>query len=131
VAWDTPPHLIIEVEHVPGFARGRERSSEYPAFRRTLPALRTIAVSRFDAEGQIRLPGSRASMTQASQTGQPVHARFRVGDSTNSRHVLAYVAEPDTAAHVLSVAARITAATPAYRLELRQDHEVAAVVGVT
>jgi hypothetical protein len=69
------PDLIIDIERVPGFARGRERGPEYPAFRRTLVAHDTIALSRFDAEGEIVLP--------AGDTG-PVRAGFRVAESANS-----------------------------------------------
>jgi hypothetical protein len=67
--------LIVDIERVPGFARGRERGPEYPGFRRTRVADDTIALSRFDAEGEIVVPAS---------PGEPVRARFRVGDSANS-----------------------------------------------
>src|SRR5690606_2367179 len=67
--------LIVEVERVPGFARGRERGPEYPGFRRARVAHDTIRLSRFDAEGDIVLPAA---------SSEPVRARFRVGDSANS-----------------------------------------------
>lgn len=70
-----PPHLVVEIETVPGLARGRPRSPDYPGFERALLDPRTIGLRRFDAEGRIRLPDRR---------GQPVHATFRVGDSANS-----------------------------------------------
>jgi hypothetical protein len=69
------PDLIIDIERVPGFASGRQRGPEYPAFRRARIGHDTIALSRFDAEGEIVLP--------AGDTG-PLRARFRVGDSANS-----------------------------------------------
>jgi hypothetical protein len=69
------PDLIIDVEHVPDFARGRARSPAYPAFDAHLRGPRHVALSRFDAEGELVLPDS---------PGGPVHGRFRVGDSPNS-----------------------------------------------
>jgi hypothetical protein len=68
-------HLVVEVEQVPGFAAGRARGPEYPAFRKQMTSAGTIALSRFDAEGELALPDG---------PDEPVRARFRVGDSTNS-----------------------------------------------
>lgn len=69
------PDLLLEIEHVPDFARGRARSPAYPAFDARLRGAREVALSRFDAEGEIVLPDA---------PGTPVHGRFRVGDSPNS-----------------------------------------------
>ena len=69
------PDLIIDIEHIPDFARGRARSPAYPAFDAHLRGPRHVALSRFDAEGELVLPDS---------PGGPVHGRFRVGDSANS-----------------------------------------------
>jgi hypothetical protein len=74
-AADLIPDLIIDIEHVPDFARGRARSPAYPAFDAHLRGPRHVALSRFDAEGELVLPDS---------PGGPVHGRFRVGDSANS-----------------------------------------------
>lgn len=72
---DLMPDLMIDIEHVPDFARGRARSPTYPAFDAQLRSPRHVALSRFDAEGELVLPDS---------PGGPVHGRFRVGDSPNS-----------------------------------------------
>lgn len=72
---DAAPDLIVDIERVPGFARGRERGPEYPGFRRVRVADDTIRLVRFDAEGEVVLPAGEA---------EPVRARFRVGDSANS-----------------------------------------------
>ncbi len=47
------------------------------------------------------------------------------------RHVLVYVAEPATAARVLSAAAQLVAAVPCYRLEFAKNPAVARVLGIT
>ena len=70
-----PPDLVLDIEHVPDFARGRTRSPAYPAFDARLRGPRQVALSRFDAEGEIVLPEAPEG---------PVHGRFRVGDSPNS-----------------------------------------------
>lgn len=72
------PGLVIEVERVPGLGQGRSRSPAYPAFDASRVAADTIALSRFDAEGQVVLPPEPAG------DHAPVRARFRVGDSANS-----------------------------------------------
>lgn len=72
---DLAPDLLIDIEHVPDFARGRARSPSYPAFDARLRGAREVALSRFDAEGEIVLPEA---------PGGTVHGRFRVGDSPNS-----------------------------------------------
>lgn len=74
-ASDLLPDLVIDIEHVPDFARGRARSPAYPAFDARLRGPRHVALSRFDAEGEIVLPETPDG---------PVHGRFRVGDSPNS-----------------------------------------------
>jgi hypothetical protein len=69
--------LLIDMEHIPGFAHGRPRSPAYPAFDARLLGPRHLALSRFDAEGELVLP-------DAGAPDGPVHGRFRVGDSPNS-----------------------------------------------
>lgn len=69
------PDLVLDIEHVPGFASGRARSPAYPAFDARLRGPRHVALSRFDAEGELVLPDAPDG---------PVHGRFRVGDSPNS-----------------------------------------------
>jgi hypothetical protein len=69
------PALVIDIEHVPGFASGRARSPAYPAFDARLRGPRQVALSRFDAEGELVLPEAGDG---------PVHGHFRVGDSPNS-----------------------------------------------
>lgn len=70
-----PPALEVEFEKVPGFARGRRRGPGYPGFERTWVAPDTVALSRFDAEGELVLP---------QRQGAPIRARFRGGDSANT-----------------------------------------------
>jgi hypothetical protein len=46
------------------------------------------------------------------------------------RHILVYVAEANTAAHVLRVASRFSADTPCYRLEFAKDPGVSRALGI-
>lgn len=69
------PGLDIAIERVPGFASGRPRGPAYPAFHTALTGPGTIALTRFDAEGQVTVP---------PDDDAPVRARFRVGESPNS-----------------------------------------------
>ena len=67
---DAAPRLTIDITRVDGF--DRERTAEYPAFRkRALPDGR-LHVERFDAEGEVAVGDL------------PLHAEFRVGPSANS-----------------------------------------------
>lgn len=71
--------VILDIERVPGFATGRDRGPEYPAFNRRSLGNGRIALSRFDAEGEIELPRSDEPLQKA-----PLRGRFRVGESGNS-----------------------------------------------
>jgi hypothetical protein len=73
------PDLILEIERVPGFGRERPRSASYPAFDAELRAPRRLGLRRYDAEGELTLPG---------RDGEPVRGRFRVGESANSLEAL-------------------------------------------
>jgi hypothetical protein len=73
------PDLIVEIERVPGFGRERSRSASYPAFDAELRAPRLLGLRRYDAEGEVALPG---------RDGEPVRGRFRVGESANSLEAL-------------------------------------------
>lgn len=70
------PDLVVEIETIPGFAEGRRRGPEYPAFQRSLRAPNVVLLSRFDAEGEVILPPE-------SEKG-PIRARFHVGESANT-----------------------------------------------
>lgn len=69
------PGLVIDVTTDPAFPLGRRRGPRYPAFERRLIGPREVALSRFDAEGTLRLP---------ADDRDPVRARFVLGNSTNS-----------------------------------------------
>lgn len=71
-----PPGLIMDIETVPQFSTGRQRGPEYPAFRQQALEPGRVALSRFDAEGEISLPRNDPS--------EPVRGHFRVGESQNS-----------------------------------------------
>jgi hypothetical protein len=73
------PALILDIERIPGFGHGRSRSASYPAFDAELRAPRRLGLRRYDAEGEIELPGP---------DGEPVRGRFRVGESANSLEAL-------------------------------------------
>lgn len=64
----------------------------------------------------------------------PVHRRTRRPTTLALRellrHVLAYVAEPDTADRVLGIAVQLATEIPCYELEFRKDLEVADVLGI-
>ncbi|ACY13084.1 hypothetical protein [Haliangium ochraceum] len=72
---DWAPALELWCICEPGFARGRARTPAYPAFDVRVTEPRRLALSRFDAEGELELPAS---------ADEPVRARFRVGESVNS-----------------------------------------------
>lgn len=67
--------LLLEIERIPGFWRGRPRSPAYPAFDATLREPDTLALSRYDAEGELSLPDADHA---------PLRGRFRVGESPSS-----------------------------------------------
>jgi hypothetical protein len=73
------PDLIVEIERIPGFGRERSRSASYPAFDAELRAPRLLGLRRYDAEGELALPGHE---------GEAVRGRFRVGESANSLEAL-------------------------------------------
>lgn len=82
-----PPGLVIEVERVPGLGRDRARNPAYPAFDSVWQPPDTVVLSRFDAEGRVVVPVADLAGSLSSggdPRGQPVRARFRVGDSPNS-----------------------------------------------
>jgi hypothetical protein len=87
--------------------------------------------------GGVGLPhGARAPLAEAHVLVQaPRHRRTPLSRTEAVRallpHVLAYVAEPETAALALAAAAALTAAVPCYRLEFAKDPGVAAVLGIT
>jgi hypothetical protein len=69
------PGLEMAIERIPGFASGRARGPAYPAFQAALTGPGIIALTRFDAEGQVTVPPDDET---------PVRAHFRVGESPNS-----------------------------------------------
>ncbi len=71
----TAPHLVLEIERIHGFGRGRNRGAQYPAFETSRLGPRTLSLSRFDAEGVLHIPRGLS---------EPVRGQFRVGDSANS-----------------------------------------------
>jgi hypothetical protein len=82
------PDLILEIERVPGFGRERARSASYPAFDVALRAPGRLGLARYDAEGELALPG---------RAGEPVRGRFRVGESPNSLEALVRIGVSVTA----------------------------------
>jgi hypothetical protein len=76
------PGLILEIERVPGLARGRRRGPEYPGFACTRVAPGRIALSRYDAEGELVVPP--VDGTPGLPVSEPVRGRFRVGESANT-----------------------------------------------
>lgn len=82
-ASDGPLGVELQVEQIPGFARGREPGPEYPGFARRMVGPGEIELSRYDAEGVLSTP---------TQVGEPVRGHFRVGDSKNSLEAVIRIA---------------------------------------
>lgn len=102
------PDLSLEIERIPGFGRERSRSASYPAFDAELRGPRLVGLRRYDAEGELELPG---------REGEPVRGRFRVGESANSLEALVRIGMSVTVPrrgglvfHASSVRARLGAA---------------------
>lgn len=87
--------------------------------------------------GGVALPyGTHARLAELHVLAQaPAHRRTLLSRAEAVRallpHVLAYVAEPATAALALAAAAELAAAVPAHRLEFAKDTGVARVLGIT
>jgi hypothetical protein len=82
------PALVLAIERVPGVGLERVRSASYPGFDAELRAPRRLALSRYDAEGELVLP---------ERDGEPVRGRFRVGESPNSLEALVRIGVSVTA----------------------------------
>lgn len=77
------PHVSLTVEQIPDFTDGRMRGPEYPGFARRMVGPGEIALSRFDAEGVLRVP---------DDVTEPIRGQFRVGASENSLEAIIRIA---------------------------------------
>lgn len=80
--------------------------------------------------------GAHARLAEMHVLAQaPEHRRTRLSRTEAVRallpHVLAYVAEPETAARALAAVASLAASVPCHRLEFAKDPGVARVLGIT
>ena len=70
------PDVIVEIERVPGFRSGHQRTADYPGFHKRVLAPGRIALERFDAVGEVEVPPEPSS--------GPVVGRFTVAENPNS-----------------------------------------------